>query len=891
MRARRRAISILLILAMLLGVLSTTALAGEDTGVSDHDENGYLTRAGLAVMLCANGTLNAAMQEKADKTVELNFSDIENCNEEQIEAITLVVQAGIMQGVKPEEDGTSAFNPSMVVTRASAAAIIWRILGSKNAEEQELPYSDISADHWYAPAINYLVAEGILTDKDAESTDEDGKVLFEPNKGAKPDKVKVWLDRIQSGGDDGGEDEVPEGVLTRAQLADMIYSNEKLKELIRLAAWGDTGELEFSDISGCTAAQKEAIYTMAEARVLNGNSDGTFAPNGTATRAQAAVVLWRAMGCRSNKEAVNLPYSDVASSQWYAGAINCLYALSILTEDDTLENEDFRVDTPIEAEELAAWLAAYDKLTDGQINDLTVGNSLSRAEMAVIFYNEYKAMLPDASGYTANFNDISGCTEEQKAVIGLFNSLELPNNGGAVVNGLGKPYIGDFAPFAAASNAQTVAILHRLLTWIEANSAESAEETAAETMSAGDGAVLRSTMVHYADAWYADALAFLTERGLTDAVETVNANPDAPAVESDLQSWSQALKPSAPTFSLKEGTYYAAQTVTLTAEDGAVIHYTTDGSAPTAASAVYSGAITVSSSMTIKAIAVKGALISDTASAAYTISTGGSSGSSSGSSSGGTASGTTYAVSVDTGRNGDVTVSPKSARKGDTVTITVKPDEGYEVDEIIVTDKNGDELKLTKKSGGKYTFTMPAGKVEVEVSFVKTEEEVLQQSFADIPNGYWAGDAIAWASENGYMNGNTADTFNPEGTVSRQQLWMILARLSGYRPADFAEAKSWAVDNGLSDGTIPGGAVSRQQLATILYRYAVRMGYKTSGSAGLTAYPDHASVAAYAADAMAWSVANSIVGGTTQGTLNPGGTATRAQFAVILSRFCENIVG
>ncbi len=249
-----------------------------------------------------------------------------------------------------------------------------------------------------------------------------------------------------------------------------------------------------------------------------------------------------------------------------------------------------------------------------------------------------------------------------------------------------------------------------------------------------------------------------------------------------------------------------------------------------------------------------------------------------------------YAVSVDSAKHGSVTVSPKSAKKGDTVTITVKPDSGYELDDLTVTDKDGDELKLTKKSDTKYTFTMPASKVEVEATFVKIKEAP-EQTFTDVPANFWAEDAIAWAYENGCMNGSTAATFAPEGTVSRQQLWMVLARLSGYNPADMAEAKSWAVDNGISDGTAPGGSVSRQQLVTILYRYAVRMGYKTSGSADLTAYPDHASVAAYAKDAMSWSVANSIVGGTTQGTLNPAGTATRAQFAVILSRFCENIAG
>ncbi len=247
----------------------------------------------------------------------------------------------------------------------------------------------------------------------------------------------------------------------------------------------------------------------------------------------------------------------------------------------------------------------------------------------------------------------------------------------------------------------------------------------------------------------------------------------------------------------------------------------------------------------------------------------------------------TYAVTVDSGRHGTVTVSPKSARKGASVTITVKSDDGYELDDLTVTDASGKAVKVTEGKNGKFTFTMPASKVEVEASFTAIKEETLAQRFNDVPNGYWAESEINWAAENGCINGNTAATFNPEGTVTRQQLWMILARLSGYQPADFTEARAWAVDNSISDGANPGGAVSRQQLVAILYRYAVRMGYDASGAADLTAYPDHASVAAYAADAMAWSVANGIVGGTAQGTLAPTGTATRAQFAVILMRFAD----
>lgn len=260
----------------------------------------------------------------------------------------------------------------------------------------------------------------------------------------------------------------------------------------------------------------------------------------------------------------------------------------------------------------------------------------------------------------------------------------------------------------------------------------------------------------------------------------------------------------------------------------------------------------------------------------------------SGGSSGGSAS-SGYAVSVGGTKNGSVSISPRNAGKGGTVTITATPDKGYEVGQVTVTGKDGKTIKVTAGENGRYTFTMPASKVEVEVTFTKTEERPAH-AFTDVPGGYWAENEIAWAYENGYMNGSTASAFDPSGAVTRQQLWMILARLSGFDPATMAEARNWAVTGGVSDGAAPGKAVSRQQLVTILYRFAALMGYDVSGAAGLTEFPDHASVAAYADGAMRWSVANGIVGGTAQGTLDPGGTATRAQFAAILHRFCEKTV-
>lgn len=157
--------------------------------------------------------------------------------------------------------------------------------------------------------------------------------------------------------------------------------------------------------------------------------------------------------------------------------------------------------------------------------------------------------------------------------------------------------------------------------------------------------------------------------------------------------------------------------------------------------------------------------------------------------------------------------------------------------------------------------------------------------FTDVTAGYWAEDEIAWAYENGYMNGTGGAAFSPNGSVTRQQLWMVLARLSGAQPASMAEAGSWAVNNAVSDGSNPARAVTRQQMVTTLYRWTQQMGYSVEGAADLTAFPDFGTLEAYAQVPMAWAVSNGIVNGTTQGTLASAAPTSRAQFAVILHRF------
>ncbi len=258
----------------------------------------------------------------------------------------------------------------------------------------------------------------------------------------------------------------------------------------------------------------------------------------------------------------------------------------------------------------------------------------------------------------------------------------------------------------------------------------------------------------------------------------------------------------------------------------------------------------------------------------------------SGSGSGGGNAEPGYSPVIQAGTGGTVTTSPRTPEEGETVTITVTPEDGYAVESVAVTDRNGGTVAVTDNGDGTYTFVQPNGRVTIQVTFRYTGAGL---PFTDVPTGYWAYDEIKWAFDNGYVNGTSATTFHPEGSITRQQVWMILARLSGAAPASMAEARTRAMENGISDGTNPGDPVTRQQLVALLFRYAGMTGTANDLRADLSGFPDHASVAGYAVEPMQWSVANNIIGGTSRGTLNPTGTATRAQFAAILYRFWNQI--
>lgn len=161
-----------------------------------------------------------------------------------------------------------------------------------------------------------------------------------------------------------------------------------------------------------------------------------------------------------------------------------------------------------------------------------------------------------------------------------------------------------------------------------------------------------------------------------------------------------------------------------------------------------------------------------------------------------------------------------------------------------------------------------------------------QSLFTDVPDGHTFQKDIVWVYYRGIMKGTSASTFSPASSTNRQQLWMVLGRISGSSPADMAMAREWAVNTGVSDGTKPTSSLTRQQMVTMLYRWAQSKGYVGVTTGSLAGYNDASSVAAYAKDAMTWAVGNGIINGSGN-SLNPGGTATRGQFAAIMHRFCE----
>ena len=263
---------------------------------------------------------------------------------------------------------------------------------------------------------------------------------------------------------------------------------------------------------------------------------------------------------------------------------------------------------------------------------------------------------------------------------------------------------------------------------------------------------------------------------------------------------------------------------------------------------------------------------------------------------GGSSRNNSYAVSTPKADNGSVTVNNGSnARKGDTVTITVKPDAGYEIDKVTVTDSKGNSITVTDKGDGKFSFTMPDSKVDVKATFVKSEVKPDQPSktaFVDVPENSWYADAADFVAQRGLMSGVGENLFGGNQNTTRAMLMTILARMDGQDVTGgatwYEKAMNWAKQTGVSDGTMPEKNITREQLATMLYSYAKLKGLDTTqGGMAVREFNDYDSISSWAGQSMTWAVNAGILSGRGNNTLAPTAGATRAEMAVMLQQFVK----
>lgn len=294
---------------------------------------------------------------------------------------------------------------------------------------------------------------------------------------------------------------------------------------------------------------------------------------------------------------------------------------------------------------------------------------------------------------------------------------------------------------------------------------------------------------------------------------------------------------------------------------------------------------------------------------------------SSGSGSTGSSSTTTYKITVDAGEGGKASANKSSASEDATITVTVTPDSGYKIDSVTAKKSGGSKLTITEKSDGVYTFTMPASDVTVTVTFVSDSAEAAEatketeatvsahvcpsEAYTDLNTSLWYHEYTDYVLEKGIMNGTGTNTFGPNANLTRAMMVQILYNMEDEHgtsdsaafsdvsgSAWYANAVAWASSNGIvtgyDDNTFkPDASITREQMTAILYRYADYKGYDTSAEASLTGYEDADSIGSYAVSAVKWAVKEGIINGRDATHLAPAGTATRAEVAAIMTRFCE----
>lgn len=699
----------------------------------------------------------------------------------------------------------------------------------------------------------------------------------------------------------------PTDGLTRAQFALMIYQHE---------SFGLTGETKgptFTDVGDCTAEEKNAIGVLADKGILTGTSQNTFNPGDTLTRGQAATAIYRAADSPTNGTIEVPEISDVTDSgetQWYYNAIRNLYAIGVLDTSD-ISDSKFNPNNSIDTETLNKWLGKYDTYknsggtTDPDDPKLPDGVP-TRAEFAEIIQKHTAFGLAGLTG-ASTFSDVTveNCTAEQINAIGVLANKN-------ILNGTQD---GIFAPKDGVNRSMAAVAIWR--------AAGSPKLGAAGNLPFKDIT---------ADSWYYDAVSNLYAMGVVKAEDAVGENfaIEQYITKTELQTWLSRYdtykNPGGTTDPGTDpnpnpggggGVYVppsSTTTTTTTNPDGSTTTTTTDHS---------TGIVTEvtknpdgSTTTTVKkpdgtcteTIENPGGseLVKETrpdGSSETKITT---------------PDGSTGTTTVD--KDGQVTadvelklpdlnmgeeanpVAPvpelpvtTDREKAPVVTIGLPGDITIRV-EIPVKDVTPGTVAVMVNADGSETVVKTSLTTESGVTVTVSDGATVKimdnsKQFSDVPEDHWASGAVDFASSRELLNGTSATeaAFSPEADMTRAMLMTVLARFDGVDTEGgsvwYERGMEWAKASGVSDGTAPNSSITREQMVVMMYRYAG----SPAASGSLDGFTDANEVSDYALDAMRWAVGTGIIGGMGGGVLSPGGNATRAQVAAVLTRYVQNL--
>lgn len=459
-------------------------------------------------------------------------------------------------------------------------------------------------------------------------------------------------------------------IVTRAILAELIYQNETLQDVIG----SDTGDFGFSDIGGLTPAQQDAINALANARFIGGveldaDGDPLFSPSTEATRVDAAVTFWKLTGSKQ-VPLDTLPFTDVYATAWYAPAVAAMYSAGIVSGVSETEFGVESTDT-ITVGQLNTLISRCDGTADEEENYMSLSDlddldtAATRLEMLMEAYEQYKdSPLATVTAKEIDYADIDACTKEEQEAIQFFTSRGVVSG----YNPANNSGVNLFGPYDAVSNLQAAMFLYRCAMKFEPDSGTRDGDEILEAQAVSYALHVPGGTEETINAAWA---LFADEVG-TDISEYKN-NPDTAILAEDVGTLTEALVPKAPEITIADGQ------ATITAEHDAVIYYTTGDVDPTVESARYTGPIDVTQGTTVKAVAVKNSLYSEVAAE-----------------NGETVTVTTSGDFLTAARNTNVT---KIIVDGD-ITVDAEPEAG----ETLATVETAAEILIT----GEHTFSIAA---------------------------------------------------------------------------------------------------------------------------------------------------------------------------------------